>query len=101
MVDEVVLGLFNWDRSNRAHCRKHGVSIAEIEALLRDDPRIAPDLKHAHLEDRLIAVGRTAEGRPLFVAFTIRERFGQRMIRPVSARYMHAKEIKGYETQGS
>ena len=73
MVDEVVSSLFDWDRGNRAHCRKHGVSIAEIEALLRGTPQIAPDLKHAHLEDRLIAVGRTAQGRPLFVAFTIRK----------------------------
>ncbi len=100
MDDEIVAG-FDWDQDNRTHCRKHGVSIAEIEALLRDDPRVASDLKHAHFEDRLIAVGRTEKGRPLFVAFTIRERFGQQMIRPVSARYMHAKEIKSYETQGS
>jgi uncharacterized protein len=76
MVDEVVSPLFDWDRGNRTHCRKHGVQIAEIEALLRGSPRIAPDLKHAHLEDRLIAVGRTAQGRALFVAFTIRNRFG-------------------------
>jgi hypothetical protein len=101
MVDEAVSGLFDWDKGNRAHSQKHGVSIAEIEALLRGTPQIAPDLKHAHLEDRLIAVGRTAQGRPLFVAFTIRERFGQPTIRPVSARFMHAEEIKGYETQGS
>ena len=56
MVDEAVSPLFDWDEGNRAHCRKHGVSIAEIEALLRGTPRIAPDLKHVHLEDRLIAV---------------------------------------------
>ncbi len=100
-MDDEVSG-FDWDEGNRAHCRKHGVSIAEIEALLHDTPFVAPDLKHARLEDRLIAVGRTAKGRPLFVAFTIRERLGQRMIRPVSARYMHAKEIKAYEqAQGS
>lgn len=68
---------------------------------MRGSPRIAPDLKHAHLEDRLIAVGRTARGRPLFVAFTIRERFGQLTIRPVSARYMHGREAKNYEAQGS
>ena len=86
---------------NRTHCRKHGVSIVEIEAQLRGNPRIAPGLKHAHLEDRLIAVGRTAQGRPLFVAFVLRRKFGQLMIRPVSARYMHAKEIESYEAQGS
>ena len=79
----------------------HGVSIAEIEALLRGEPQITPDLKHAHLEDRLIAVGRTAQGRPLFVAFTIRERFGQPTIRRSTPRYMHEREARNYETQGS
>ncbi len=101
MVDEAVSPVFDWDSANRAHCGKHGVSIAEIEALLRGTPRIAPDLRHAHLEDRLIAIGRSARGRPLFVAFTIREQFGQRAIRPVSARYMHEKEIRSYEAQSS
>ncbi len=91
MVDEAVSPLFDWDEGNRAHCQKHGVPLAEIEALLRGTPRIAPDLKHARLEDRLIAVGRTAQGRSLFVAFTIREKFGQPTIRPVSARHGHEK----------
>jgi uncharacterized DUF497 family protein len=101
MVDEVVSPLFEWDEGNRGHCQKHGVPIAEIEALLRGSPRIAPDLKHAHLEDRLIAVGRTARGRSLFVAFTIRGRSGRRTIRAVSARYMHETEARNYEAQGS
>ncbi|HEY1454587.1 MAG TPA: BrnT family toxin [Roseiarcus sp.] len=101
MVDEVVSPLFEWDEGNRRHCQKHGVPITEIEALLRGSPRIAPDLKHAHLEDRLIAVGRTARGRPLFVAFTIRGRSGQQTIRADSARYMHEAEARNYEAQGS
>ena len=92
---------FDWDEGNQEKCQKHGVSVAEIEALLLDSPRVAPDLKHAHLEDRLIAVGRTAEGRPLFVAFTVRTRLGSPFIRPVSARYMHEKEIRRYEAQSS
>jgi uncharacterized DUF497 family protein len=46
-------------------------------------------------------VGRTAQGRRLFVAFVIRRKFGQLTIRPISARYMHAKEIENYEAQGS
>ena len=92
---------FDWDEGNRAHCQKHGVSLEDIQQLLAGEPLIAPDLKHALLEDRLIAVGRTREGRPLFVAFTIRQRSDHRLIRPVSARYMHAKEIEGYEAQRS
>jgi hypothetical protein len=100
-VDERLVSGFDWDEGNRAHCQRHGVSVAEIEALLRSNPRVAPDLEHSRFEDRLIAVGRTERGRPLFVAFTMRERSRQLMIRPVSARYMHAKEIANYEAQGS
>jgi len=92
---------FDWDDGNRVHCQKHAVTVAEIEGLLRSGPRIAPDFKYAHLEDRLIAVGRNEQGRPLFVAFTIRKLAGRRLIRPVSARYMHAREIKSYEAQGA
>jgi|SRR5271165_3474583 len=88
---------FDWDDGNRAKCQKHGVSIADIEALFADGPRVAPDPKHSAQEDRLIAVGRTMAGRPVFVAFTIRTKNNRRLIRPVTARYMHAKEIAAYE----
>ncbi len=90
---------FDWDEGNRTKCRKHGVLITQIEALFAHDPRIAPDPKHSADEDRLIAVGRTSTGRPVFVAFTIRTKNGQRLIRPVTARYMHAQEIAGYEKE--
>lgn len=88
---------FDWDDGNRAKCEKHGVSIAEIEALFRGGPRIAPDPKHSETEERMIAVGRTASGRPVFVAFTLRMKDRQRLIRPVTARYMHTKEVAAYE----
>jgi uncharacterized DUF497 family protein len=92
---------FDWDEGNRAKCLKHGVSIAEIEALLRSEPHVAPDPRHSAAEDRFIAVGRNAQGRALFVAFTFRTRDGKRLIRPVSARYMHRKEVASYEAQGA
>ncbi|MGA2370133.1 MAG: BrnT family toxin [Candidatus Korobacteraceae bacterium] len=56
---------FDWDDGNRAKCQKHGVSVAEIESLFRGDLRIAPDPKHSHDEDRMMAVGRTGGGRPM------------------------------------
>ncbi|MGC2112522.1 MAG: BrnT family toxin [Candidatus Korobacteraceae bacterium] len=90
---------FDWDGGNRATCGKHGVSIAEIEELFRAAPLIAPDLKHSGGEDSLIAVGRTAAGRPLFVAFALRMKNRYSVIRPVTARYMHAKEIAAYEKE--
>jgi uncharacterized protein len=97
---ETVAG-FDWDEGNLEKCQKHGVSISEIEALLSSDPGVAPDPNHSAEEDRFIAVGRNAAGRPLFVALTFRMKHGQRLIRPVSARYMHKKEIAGYEAKGT
>jgi uncharacterized protein len=92
---------FDWDAGNRDKCQKHGVSIAEIEAFLQADPRIAPSLRHLAAEERLMAVGRNNQGRAFFVVFTIRQRHGRRLIRPLSARYMHEKEIQSYETKRS
>lgn len=100
MIDFNVSG-FDWDAGNRTKCRKHGVSLTQIEALFAHNPRIAPDLKHSADEDRLIAVGRTSTGRAVFVAFTIRTKNGHRLIRPVTARYMHAKEIAAYEKEST
>lgn len=96
MMDLRVSG-FDWDEGNRPKCQKHGLSITEIEALFTHGLRIAPDPKHSAAEDRFIAVGRTMAGRPVFVAFTIRVKKNRRFIRPVTARYMHAKEIAAYE----
>jgi uncharacterized protein len=90
-----------WDEGNLEKCQKHGVSIDDIEALLSSDPPVAPDPEHSAQEDRFIAIGRNAEGRPDFVAFTFGMKDGQRLIPPVSARYMHKKEIERYETASS
>jgi len=88
---------FDWDAGNMAKCQKHGVTIAEIEALFDDDPHLAPDEQHSLTEERLIAVGRNRVGRPIFLVFTVRQIAGEEHVRPLSARYMHAKEIKRYE----
>lgn len=91
----------DWDEGNRQKCQKHGVSLAEIEDVLTADPRIAPDMRHSEAEDRFIAVGRTQRGRPVFVAVTFRVKDGHTFVRPVSARYMHAKEVERYEQESS
>jgi uncharacterized DUF497 family protein len=94
-------GGFDWDEGNRGKCQQHGVSIFEIEDLFMRSPRIAPNPRHSVDEDRLIAVGRTNTGRPVFVAFTMRTKNKRRLIRPVTARYMHAKEIAAYEEESA
>ena len=88
---------FDWDAGNREKCEKHGVSIADIEAVLRRDPQIAPAPRRSFAEERFIEVGRTPGGRAVFIAFTLRKRNGARLVRPISARYMHDREIRRYE----
>ena len=92
---------FDWDEGNCGKCQKHGLSISQIETFFAGTPRIAPDPKHSTAEDRLIAVGRAETGRPVFVAFTLRRKGKSCLIRPVTARYMHTKEIEAYEKESS
>ncbi len=84
---------FQWDEANRQHCRKHGMTPDEIETIFRGSVRVAPDWTHSAQETRFIAIGRTEKGRAAFVVFTMRDS----LIRPLSARYMHAKEVARYE----
>ncbi len=84
---------FDWDDGNRDKARKHGMTVAEIEGFFRLGPLVAPDPKHSAAEQRFIAAGHTAEGRAAFVAFCWRD--GR--VRPISARYMHAREARRYE----
>ncbi len=88
---------FDWDQGNRAKCRRHGVSMEAIEALFRSGVTILPDDAHSQTEPRFKAIGRTDEGRMIFAVFTLRRRGSVLLIRPISARYMHKKEIEHYE----
>jgi hypothetical protein len=88
---------FDWDDGNREKCQKHGVSIAEIESLFDVLPILRSDMEHSPAETRIRAVGRARSGRHVFLVFTIRSRLGHRLIRPISARYMHRKEVRRYE----
>lgn len=90
---------FDWDKGNRAKCQEHGVSIAEIQDLFTRPIMILPDPAHSQTETRQKAIGKTAQGRTVFLVFTIRKRGEKRLIRPISARYMHAKEIRHYEEE--
>ena len=58
---------------------------------------ILPDEAQSQNERRFKAIGKTDEGRMIFIVFTLRRRDGALLIRPISARYMHKKEIEHYE----
>ena len=88
--------IVGWDAGNLAKCQKHGVGVYELEALLLTTEAFSPDVRHSMEEQRFVAIGRNAAGRPVFVGFTIRQRDGLVLLRPISARYMHAKEAWRY-----
>jgi uncharacterized DUF497 family protein len=91
---------FDWDSGNRDKCQKHGVSIAEIAALFWENRlAVRPDLAHSKTEERFLGIGRTVAGRPVFLAFAVREVAGRRLVRPISAQYMHRKEIESHEEE--
>ena len=88
---------FDWDRGNRKKCQGHGLSIREVEAVFERPIAVFPDVAHSDAEERFKAIGTTAEGRRLFIVFTLRNRDGQTYLRPISARPMHRKEVDYYE----
>jgi uncharacterized DUF497 family protein len=97
---ETVAG-FDWDAGNLEKCQNHGVSVADIEGRFARPYTIRVDVEHSLAEERLRAMGKTNTGRYVFLVFTIRERNGERLIRPISARYMHGKEVDHYEGENS
>ena len=96
-MDVTTVSGFDWDEGNLAKCVKHGVTIGEIEAVFHHPHRLAPDIAHSETETRFLAIGRGQGPRPIFVAFTLREIGEESFIRPISARYMHQKEIDRYD----
>lgn len=90
---------FDWDRGNRAKCQKHGVSVEAIEALFAGRVAILPDDAHSDKERRFRAIGWANKSRAIFLVFTLRRHGDAVLIRPISARYMHQKEIKAYEKE--
>jgi uncharacterized protein len=88
-------------RETGKNARNTAFPLDEIEDVLTENPRFAPDMGHSAGEDRFIAIGRTAENRPVFVAFTFRVKGGRMFVRPVSARYMHRKEAERYDEEST
>lgn len=85
---------FDWDEGNSSKCQKHGVSVDEIEGLFAGEVTIFEDEGHSGAEQRFMAIGKAPSGRSVF---TLRQRGNAVLLRPISARYMHRKEIAYYE----
>ena len=85
---------FEWDEGNEIkNWSKHHVSQIECEAVFLNDPIVKYDREHSIIEKRFIALGKSDQGRFLFVIFTVRRKF----IRVISARDMSRFEFEEYE----
>jgi uncharacterized protein len=86
---------FDWDDGNIAkNWERHKMSPEEAEDIFFHDPLVLrSDLVHSKREKRYWALGKTAQDRRLFAAFTIRGT----LIRVISVRDMSQKEIEEYQ----
>jgi len=97
---ELKISTFDWDDGNRDKCQKHGLSMSDVEhVLISARNLIVRDVQNSLTEDRYIAIGKTRAGRFSFVVFTLRAANDQLKLRPISARFMHKKEIAKYEKE--
>jgi uncharacterized protein len=89
---------FDWDSGNRDKCQKHGVSLAEIESVF-DGRFLSVRTQSMRRPNAARAIGVTGQGRHVFVVFTWRLLGHRKLIRPISARYMHKKEVAAHEKE--
>lgn len=93
-MDEFPPG-FEWDRKKaRTNLVTHGISFADAATAFGDyHARYNRDVVHSQREERFTAVGRTAAGRLVVVAFTFRGA----NIRLISARPASKRERQRYD----
>ena len=96
-IFDVFVG-FDWDKGNiDKNFRKHDVTNQEAEEIFNNEPYIFEEIKHSLKEERLQALGKTNQGRLLFVSFTVRKVNEALKVRVISARDVNKKEEVKYE----
>lgn len=97
-IVRLVFDGFDWDQGNWDKIeRRFPAKI--VEEFFKRPVLVKRDTRHSNDEPRFIAVGQIESGRKLLVAFTMRRRMEELLVRPISARYMHKKEERAYEKQ--
>jgi uncharacterized DUF497 family protein len=81
----------DWDDGNWPKCGKHGFFKEKIEQVLMGTPSVMPDPNKN--DSRMRAIGKTKAGRYVFMAIMLRIIDEKNKLRPISARYMHQKEV--------
>ena len=90
--------VFEWDpRKAEANAAKHGLTFDEaVTVFLDPDALDGPDLQHSAAEARFRRLGRSADGRVLIVAYTLRRSGDAEAIRLISARRASRRERAAY-----
>jgi uncharacterized DUF497 family protein len=90
--------VFEWDaRKANRNLAKHGVSFDEaVTAFVDQDALEGQDVRHSGQESRFLRLGRSALGRVLMVAYTLRTSGHGEAIRIISARRASRKERAAY-----
>jgi uncharacterized DUF497 family protein len=93
--------VFEWDpRKAEANAAKHGVSFDDaVTVFLDPDALDGPDVQHSAAESRFRRVGRSAGGRVLMVAYTLRRSGDAETIRVISARRASRRERAAYTSK--
>lgn len=89
---------FDWDEGNTSKVEAR-VAIEIVENFFMQEILVKEDSRHSLSEERFLAIGYTKEKRCFFVAYTIRTKGSEKLIRPISARYTHKKEEEAYEAE--
>jgi len=90
--------VFEWDaKKAAANLAKHGVSFEESATVFADPEALdGPDVRHSGEEPRFLRLRRSALGRIVIVAYTLRRSGNVETIRIISARRASRKERAAY-----
>lgn len=91
--------MFEWDPKKAASNKaKHGVSFEEAGTAFFDPAGVdGEDVHHSVTEARRFRLAKTAAGRILVIAYTLRRHGHEKTIRVISARLANRKEQRRYE----
>jgi hypothetical protein len=90
--------VFEWDpRKAEVNAAKHRVTFDDAVTVFLDPEALdGPDLQHSSGESRFRRLGRSADGRVLMVAYTLRRSGDAEAIRIISARRASRRERTAY-----
>ena len=93
--------MFEWDpRKATANAAKHGVTFDDAVTVFLDPNALdGPDAQHSAAESRFRRLGRSADGRVLIVAYTLRRDGDAEAIRIISARRASRRERAAYASK--